>query len=327
MIDNIEDQEENEELANFEINLDEEKIEIDKNVDNASNNNPEENLKKKISSFIIEIDKNEYTDELVEKTIKVYNELGFNKQNGIDLLKNIFLESSKYSKFNLNKRISDFFDFILNEKGLILENITAAINITNKELDKENNKDIIYFWKKKIVEEYLKQFNIKIKSNMAKDTMKLLLEYNYSISEIKIIFSIFKNIINDENYSHYEIIKSIISIMISYPNEQNIDILKEYFTQINQNINKDEKNMTSSFIFDKKIVLEYYLKVSSNESNKKSSNELSINEIFHQMKIINPDISESVIKKREDQLKIILSKFNNGNSFFVHSLKFIFSKF
>ena len=47
MIDNIEDQEENEELANFEINLDEEKIEIDKNVDNASNNNPEENLKKK----------------------------------------------------------------------------------------------------------------------------------------------------------------------------------------------------------------------------------------------------------------------------------------
>ena len=199
----------------------------------------------------------------------------------------------------------------MNEKGLIIENITAAINITNKELDKENNKDIIYFWKKKIVEEYLKQFNIKIKSNMAKDTMKLLLEYNYSISEIKIIFSIFKNIINDENYSHYEIIKSIISIMISYPNEQNIDILKEYFTQINQNINKDEKDMTSSFIFDKKIVLEYYLKVSSNESNKKSSNELSINEIFHQMKIINPDISESVIKKREDQLKIILSIINN----------------
>ena len=314
MIDNFEDEGENIEIEidDFNLNLDEKDEEIDKNIDNTSKN-PEENLKKKIRNIIIEIDINEYSDDLADKSMKIYNQLEFNKQlNGIDLLKKIFEEVAKFSKLNLNKRISDFFDFILVETGLKFENITKAINITNDDLDKENNRDIIYFWKEKIIEEYLKAFNIKIESSMAKDTMKLLLQYNYSISEIKIIFSIFKPIINNENYSQYEIIKSLLSILISYPNEKNIEnlqeFIKKYYFPIKKEINEDGKELNSSLILDKKVALDYYLNISSNESD---SPVLSIKEIFHQMKINNPGISDIIIQKREIQLQIIDSIIND----------------
>jgi hypothetical protein len=47
MIDEWEDKEENEELNDFNINLDEKEEQIDKNIDNTAKN-PEENLKKKL---------------------------------------------------------------------------------------------------------------------------------------------------------------------------------------------------------------------------------------------------------------------------------------
>lgn len=323
MIDDLEDKEENAELADFDINLDEKDEQIDKNIDNTAKN-PEENLKKKIRDILIEINEEDYSDELVEKTIKFYNQLEFNKKNnGIDLLKKIFIEASKFSKINLNKRINDFFDFILLETGLNFENIANAINITNNKLDEQNNKDIIYFWKEIIVEEYLKNFNIKITSTMAKDTMKLLLQYNYSISEIKILFSIFEPVINDEDYSQYEIIRSLISIIISYPNEKNIDNLNEfvkpYYVPIKKEINKDGFDLEQSIILDKKIALDYYLNVSSNDSD---SSELSIKEIFHQMKMNNPDISDAIIQEREEQLQIIYSIINNHKYQYFEKINF-----
>ena len=313
MLDHLEDEEENVELKSFELNLDENIDEIDRNVDNTIKN-PNENLNKKITNIIIEIDKNEYSDELVSKTIKVYFELEINKENnGIDILKKIFVEASKFTKLNLNKRINEFFDFILESK-LNSNNIIRALNITFESLDKKNNKDIILFWKEIIIEEYLNDNKIPIKTKMAKDTMKLLLEYNYNISQIYNVFLVFREVINDENFSQYEIIKSIISIIISYPNaDLNIlrEFVKKYYIKIDKKINENEEKLVPSIIFDQKVALDYYLKVSSDKSNEKFSSELSITEIFQQMKINNPDISDLVIRQREEQLKIIHSTINN----------------
>ena len=91
MLNNIEDEAENVELNNFEVDLNENIDEIDRNVENTIKN-PDENLNKKISNIIIEIDKNEYSNELVTKIVKAYHEIGFNLQNdGIDYLKKILL--------------------------------------------------------------------------------------------------------------------------------------------------------------------------------------------------------------------------------------------
>lgn len=144
MINQIEDEVENVDLNNFDVDLDENIDEIDRNVDNTIKN-PDENLNKKISNIIIEIDKNEYSDELVSKIIKAYHEIGFNSQNnGIDYLKKILLEASKFTKLNFNKRISEFFDFISGLK-MDFQNIIKILDLTNENLDKDNNKDILLF--------------------------------------------------------------------------------------------------------------------------------------------------------------------------------------
>ena len=317
MVDKIEDDNEDIQLENFNINLDEIPEQIDINVE-KSIEDPEAILNKKINDIINEIDKNENSDELVSKTIQIYKELGFNQlKDGIFLLKNIINDAYKFSSLNLNKRIKDFFDFLLNLK-INLKNFNATliinmINEANKNLN-ENNKDIIFIWKMYMAENYLKENQIFIKSKMAKDTMKLLLEYNYNISQIYNFFLIFKEIINDENYSQYEIIKSIISIIISYPKKVDINNLrkfvKNYYIQIKKERNENEK-MESSLILNPKVALDYYLELSYDENSENSNSILSIDEIFQQMKIINKDISDKIINERIEQLKIIYEIINN----------------
>ena len=312
MINQIEDEVENVDLNNFDVDLDENIDEIDRNVDNTIKN-PDENLNKKISNIIIEIDKNEYSDELVSKIIKAYHEIGFNSQNnGIDYLKKILLEASKFTKLNFNKRISEFFDFISGLK-MDFQNIIKILDLTNENLDKDNNKDILLFWKEIITEEYLKENKIQLITNKAKDIVKLLLENNYNIFQIYNIFSVFKIVINSEHLSQYEIIKSIINVIISYPNvdlKDLRDFVKKYY--IKNDLEIDEKgNKMPSLFLDRNVVLEYYLKVSSDKLNESSSSELSIEEIFQQLKIKNPSVSDLVIQEKKEQLQIIQSTINN----------------
>ena len=314
MINKIEDEDEAEdiELNSFDIDLDENIDEIDRNVENTIKN-PDENLKKKISNIIIEIDKNHYSNELVSKIIKVYYELEFNNQiNGIHYIKMILLEASKFTKINFNNRISEFCDFI-SGLNLKFQNINKILNLTNEKLSKNNNKDIILFWKEIITEEYLKENKIQLITDKAKNMMKLLLENNFNISQIYNIFSVFKEVINVEHFSQYEIIKSIINIIISYPNfdpKGLRNLVKNYYTKNDIKMDERENKMSSLFL-DKQIALEYYLKASSDKLNELSSSELSIEEIFQQLKIKNPSISELVIQQKKVQLKEIQNTINN----------------
>lgn len=135
--------------------------------------------------------------------------------------------------------------------------------------------------------------------------MKLLLENNYNIFQIYNIFSVFKIVINSEHLSQYEIIKSIINVIISYPNvdlKDLRDFVKKYY--IKNDLEIDEKgNKMPSLFLDRNVVLEYYLKVSSDKLNESSSSELSIEEIFQQLKIKNPSVSDLVIQEKKSNCK------------------------
>ena len=311
MLDEIENNEEEVQLENFNIELDEAEEQIDKNIEKTIEN-PDGILKKKFSNIIYEIDKNEYSEELISKTVQVYKDLGFNQYNeGIQLLQKIFNDIYKFSSLNLNKRTTDFFDFLLNI-NISAKTIMEAIEEANAYLNEENKKDIILYWKIILSENYLKENKIFIKTNMAKETMKLLLEYNYNVSQIYNFFLIFKEVINNENFSQYEIIKSMISIIISYPKNANFDKLrgfvKNYF--IKENIEGNKKEELSRNL-DPKVALDYYLNLSSDSADDNSSSILSINEIFQRMKILNKNISDEIINERTEQLKIIYSTINN----------------
>ena len=306
MLNDIEDDEEVQEL-NFQNPENNNYEQIDKNIDNMLND-PIENLKIIIKNFLIELNAKDISEELISKAIKVYNEVGFiNLNNGIDILKIIFKEAVKFSNFNLNKRLIDFFDFLLSILNLNYNYIITSLKITVRNLNKDNKKDIILFWKESIIEQYLKDKGIFLKTQISKDILKLLLEYNYNLSEIYSILDVFKYIINDNNFTQYEMIYSLISIIIAYP-KANLDALINYLKNyIRKNINQNNK----SLFFDPKIALDFYLKASSDINSAKDNSELTIPEIFNRIKILNPDISDNIIRRRESQLNIIHSTISN----------------
>ena len=249
-----------------EINFEELEQNDDEKIDNNINlliENPDENVKKILKNIFPKID---ISEELYSKVIQVYNEVEFKKHNsGIDALKIIFEEAAKFSNFDINKRLIDFFNFLLSIINLDYSYIIKALQIRVNNLDKNNKKDILFFWKSSIIEQYLNAQGIKIKTKTPKNILKILIEYNYNVSQIYNILDVFKDIINNNeddnnfnknnNFDQYEIINSLINTIISYP-KSNLDELIN-FLKIRLFNNKKK----GTFGFDSKIALDFYLKV------------------------------------------------------------------
>ena len=134
-----------------EINFEELEQNDDEKIDNNINlliENPDENVKKILKNIFSRLD---ISEELYSKVIQVYNEVEFKKHNsGIDALKIIFEEAAKFSNFDINKRLIDFFNFLLSIINLDYSYIIKALQIRVKNLDKNNKKDILFFWKSSI---------------------------------------------------------------------------------------------------------------------------------------------------------------------------------
>ena len=318
-MDDIENEIEDNQKEDFEIILDQ-KIE-------NSEKDPEENIKKIIFK---DFDKKDITENLVNKTLKVYNTFKLNEKDyGIIIIRSILKQAKAFSKFNLNSRLVDFFDYILSISNLKLEYLEKALDIKAKNLskqkrDKDKNKDIIFYWKQSIAEDKLKEERFDITSNQMKICLRKLLENNFNINEISYIFLLFKKvIINDTNNSNQiNILDCLISILIAYPkflNEKNEEkrLIKEEELKnfLDKYIIKDAKS--NKYIFDenKNVALDFYLKISEDDSSNENL-ELTIKEIFQYLKINNPEISEmliDIIDKKMEKIKSIMDNITYKN--------------
>ena len=177
----------------------------------------------------------------------------------------------------------------MSEKDLNCEIIKKALNNNNK-----NNEDIIFLWKEYIVEEYLKKNNLVNLTNLTKEVIKILLKKDYNLSQIyNIIGDCFYKIISDKNFKQNEIIETLFSIITCYEiRELDYDLIRI----IKNNYNSDKSE------FNSKVVLDFYLKASEKGS---SSLELTIFELLQSLKNMNINISEAIIRQREEQIKII----------------------
>ena len=220
-MDDIENEIEDNQKEDFEIIL-------DQKIEKFEKEN-EENIKKIIFK---DFDKKDITENLVNKTLKVYNTFKLNEKDyGIIIIRSILKQAKAFSKFNLNSRLVDFFEYFLSISNLKLEYLEKALDIKAKNLskqkkDKDKNKDIIFYWKQSIAEDKLKEERFDITSNQMKICLRKLLENNFNINEISYIFLLFKKvIINDTNNSNQiNILDCLISILIAYPkflNEKN----------------------------------------------------------------------------------------------------------
>ena len=320
-LDEIENDNENEQPKDF----DDEQIEdpIEQNFE-ILEENPDENVKKIIFKGY-EIYQND--NNLVKTILEVYSRFDLdNDDKGIDTLRLIISKANEFSNFNLSSRLIYFFEYILVIQDLEFEIIYKAVNKNYQKIE-NNTKDIIFFWKKNIAEEYLKEKNIFIDSEYVENCLNLLLEHNFNLNEINFIFNLFRNILISKNSTQFEIINSLISILILYPNclnsnKKEIDkgedkiedemktFFNNYIKKVDVNMEKGEKK--SEFIFDKdkNVALDFYLKVSSDKEYSNSS-ELTVPEIFQILKINNHDISEEKISKINDQLNIIQNIIEN----------------
>ena len=292
----------NEKVINFQDDSGEE---IDQNYEDLENN-PKKEKEKVINSIFEGIDEKYKTDNLKKETFEVYEKFEIkNFGGGVKLMNSIIIEALNFSKFNLSSRLLDFFKFILDIKNSKkkLEYIKEALKKKAKNLEKGDNKDIIYYWKKYIAEEYLKENSIKLESAPLQDSLNLLLEHNFKINKIYHIFQIFENVITNDNSNQFDIIKSLISILILYPDILNEDELRNF---ISSYIIQKENKEGGSYFFDEKknVALDFYLKISSDESNN-TSLELTVDEIIQYLKRNNPDFSLEKGEIIKNQLEIL----------------------
>ena len=283
--------------------------------------NPEENLKKILFQ---RINKKDITEALINKTLDIYKKFKLNeKDNGIDIIKSFFNEALQFSRFNFSSRLIDFFDFITSNSDLKLEYLEKALEINSKNLGQDNNTDIIFFWKECIAKEKLSEGGIMVNTNQMKSCLNLLLKNNFNVNQIYYVFLLFRKIMLNDKFNQLEILNSLINTLILYPkylDEENEGkrILKEkdlqvfidkYIIKIDGNNNPNSNN----YIFDEKknIALDFYLKISGDKSSNESL-ELNVQEIFHYLKINNPDISHNLINIIDEQLKGIHSTIENN---------------
>ena len=295
------------------FNFDDEEIEkkIEKNCEKLDEH-PEENLKDYLFKGI---DKKHITEGLVNKTLEIYNVFNIEEEvKGIDVLKSIFSEVLNFSKFNFSQRLNDFFDYILSIPNLKFEYLTTAVKIKVKDLGEKNHKDVIFFWKESIAEQQLKEENIKISEQM-KDCLRLLLEHNFNLNEINYIFHLFKKVICNNNIAQFDIIQSLISTLILYPNflkERDEEKRKKKEEELSKFFDEYLIKVNNNYIFDEKknTALDFYLKISSDENYSESS-ELTVQEIFQILKMNNPGITDEHINDINAHLEIAHSMINN----------------
>ena len=129
---------------------------IEKNLENIEIN-PDDNIKQKIFEGLEEKDK---TELLMAQALEFYKYYKLeNNDEGLELMKSIISEVSEFSNYNISARLINFFKYILSTK-VDLDTIIGALKIKVADLEKDNNKDIIYFWKQFIAEEHLKKQKI-----------------------------------------------------------------------------------------------------------------------------------------------------------------------
>ena len=313
-MDDIYDEEDN--AQDFECKQEEEIEENDNNIENEkqelinekidkAQNSLEESWIRNIEKYLEEI--NENSGELAIKLEEVCKELKFyENSNRLELIKKIIKDAYNHSKFNFVQRLVDFSEFILSEKKLEYDIINEAVNNINLNDIKSTNKDIIYFWKEYIVEKYCSFLTDKNNlTNHSKKIIKSLLEENYNIAEIYNILYPFRNFLVDEKLSNIEILESIFSIIVSYRiNEINNDLLKI----INENC--IENRTTNTFELNQKAALEFYLTASENKNNE--SNDLTIPQLLQSLKNMNSELTDDIIREREEQLNDIESIIKNS---------------
>ena len=290
---------------------------IEQKIENIKEN-PDENLKKLIFK---DINEKYVTEALKNKTLEFYKSLKLNENiKGFDIIKSIFKKVLKCYKFNISSRLIDFFDYILSISGLKLEYLKKVLEIETKNLPEDNKKDIIFFWKKCIAEDQLKEGGINISSNQMKNSLTLLLKHNFNINEISYIFLLFKKVIinTDDNTTQSDILNCLISILIIYPkflketNEEKREELKDFLDKYIIKVARSDDPNSSKYIFDEKknVALDFYLKISGDKNYNKST-ELNVTEIYQYLKINNREISEELINKIDINLKIIHSVIDN----------------
>ena len=307
-MDEFDEEQEEQEVADFE---DEIEKKIQKNCEKLEEH-PEENLKDIIFKGI---DKKNITQSLINKTLEIYKIFNIEEEiKGIDIIKSIFSEVLNFSKFNFSQRVIDFFDYIISIPNIKFEYLKTALKIKAKDLKKDNNKDIIFFWKQSIAEQQLKEGNIIISEQM-KDCLILLLEHNFNLNEINYIFLLFKKVISNNEFTQLDIIHSLISTLILYPNflkERDADKRKRKEEELEEFFDQYLIKVNNNYIFDdkKNTALDFYLKISS-DKNYNESTELNVPEIFQSLKINNSNISEEHINAINSHLEIVHSVMNN----------------
>ena len=246
-MDELEEEQEEQEVADFE---DEIEKKIEKNCEKLEEH-PDENLKDIIFKGI---DKKNITESLINKTLEIYKIFNIEEEiKGIDIIKSIFSEVLDFSKYNFSKRVIDFFDYILSIPNLKFEYLKNAVKIKSKDLKKDNNKDIIFFWKQSIAEQQLKEENIIISEQM-KDCLILLLEH---LNEINYIFLLFKKVISNNEFTQLDIIHSLISTLILYPNflkERNAEKRKRKEEELEEFFDEYLIKVNNNYIFDEKKI-------------------------------------------------------------------------
>jgi len=313
-MDGLDDEEDN--AQEFECKQEEENEEDDNNNENEqkelinekidkTQNNLEESWILNIEKYLEEI--NENSGELALKLNQVCKELKFYENSKrLDLIKKIIKDAYSHSKINFVQRMIDFSEFILSEKKLEYDVINEAVNNINLNNIKLTNKDIIYFWKEYIIEKYCSFLTDKNNlTSHSKKIIKSLLEENYNIAEIYSILYPFRSFLVDENVSNIEILESIFSIIVSYRINEINDYLKKI---INKNI--IENKAKNTFELNQKVALEFYLTASENKNSE--SNDLTIPQLLQSLKNMNSELTDDIIREREEQLNDIESIINNS---------------
>ena len=273
---------------------------INEKIDDALKKDIEESWIIIIKKYLDEI--NEGSDELARQLNQICKDFNFYENSKrLDLIKQIIKDAYNHSRINFEQRLIDFSKFLLSEKNLNYDIIHQAVNNADKETIQNSNKDIIYFWKEYIVRKYCIFLTENI-SDLSKKIIKSLLEENYNLAEIFNILHPFRFFLGNKNFSQIEIMESLISIIIAYKINQ---IDGEFIKIINDNTIKNEAKGTIEL--NSKVALEFYLAATRNS--KKVPDELSPSQLLTSLKNMNPEITDDIIKQRENQLdniKIII---------------------
>ena len=311
----MEDLENDDNAQEFKCDLDENEMEDENENENGkkepintkiieTQNNLEQSWIQNIEKLLEEI--NENSGELAIKLNQVCKELKFYENSErLDLIKKMIKDTYNHSRINFVQRLIDFSDFILSEKNLEYDIIKQAVNNIYTDVMKTSNKDIIYFWKEYIVEKYCNFLTDKSGlTNLSKKIIKNLLEENYNIAEIYNILNQFKEFLGDEKFSKDEILDSIISIITSYGINQLDDELIKIIDK-----NKIKNKTENTVELNPNVALEFYIKASESQNNKSIA--LTIPQLLHSLKNINPELTDDIIRQREEQLNEIQSIIKN----------------